>query len=46
MVHLNHIEMSIANRFRALVEAFKNLLSVYGNFTGPIINSPSFAKGS
>jgi hypothetical protein len=25
-----------------LVEAFKSLLSVYGNFTGPILNAPRF----
>jgi hypothetical protein len=27
-----------------LVEAFKSLLSVYGNFTGPILNAPRFPK--
>jgi hypothetical protein len=27
-----------------LNEAFKNLLSVYGHITGPILNSPSFPK--
>jgi hypothetical protein len=25
-----------------LVEAFKSLLSVYGNFAGPILNAPRF----
>jgi hypothetical protein len=27
-----------------LVEAFKSLLSVYGNFTGPILRTPRFPK--